>query len=82
MAEMQCRWVCEIFKGRLSLPSPSSMLAHMQSDAAVVRKRFYGSARHSVQRDTFEVPLTDFLGLVTGRFDYQVHMNTPPIAVP
>jgi hypothetical protein len=41
-----------------------------------------GFALESVQRDTFEVPLADFLGLVTGRFDYQVHMNTPPIAVP
>ena len=64
MAEMQSRWACEIFKGRLSLPSPSSMLAHMQSDAAAVRKRFYGSARHSVQRDTF--PYNDSLAAAIG----------------
>ncbi len=64
MAEMQSRWACQIFKGRLSLPSPSSMLAHMQSDAAAVRKRFYGSARHSVQRDTF--PYNDSLAAAIG----------------
>ena len=64
MAEMQSRWACEIFKGRLSLPSPSAMIAHMQSDAAAVRKRFYGSARHSVQRDTF--PYNDCLAAAIG----------------
>jgi hypothetical protein len=64
MAEMQSRWSCEIFKGRLSLPPPSSMLAQMQSDAAAVRKRFYGSARHSVQRDTF--PYNDSLAAAMG----------------
>jgi dimethylaniline monooxygenase (N-oxide forming) len=64
MAEMQSRWACEIFKGHLSLPPPSSMLAQMQSDAAAVRKRFYGSARHSVQRDTF--PYNDSLASAMG----------------
>jgi hypothetical protein len=64
MAEMQSRWACEIFSRRLSLPSPSSMIAQMQSDAAAVHKRFYGSARHSVQRDTF--PYNDRLAAAMG----------------
>ena len=64
MAEMQCRWACEIFARRLSLPSPSSMIAQMQADASAVRKRFHGSARHSVQRDTF--PYNDALAAAIG----------------
>jgi hypothetical protein len=64
MAEMQCRWACEIFARRLSLPSSSAMFSRIQSDAAIVRKRFYGSARHSVQRDTF--PYNDTLASEIG----------------
>ena len=64
MAEMQCRWACEIFARRLSLPSPSSMILQMQADATAVRKRFHGSARHSVQRDTF--PYNDALAAAIG----------------
>ena len=64
MAEMQCRWACEIFARRLSLPSPSVMAAQMQADAAAVRRRFHGSARHSVQRDTF--PYNDSLAAAIG----------------
>lgn len=64
MAEMQCRWACEIFAGRLSLPPAPSMIAQMDKDAAAVRKRFYGSARHSVQRDTF--PYNDGLAEAIG----------------
>lgn len=64
MAEMQCRWACEIFARRVSLPPPSSMIARMRADAAAVRRRFYGSARHSVQRDTF--PYNDALAAEIG----------------
>jgi hypothetical protein len=40
------------------------MTAAIQADAAAVCRRFYGSARHSVQRDTF--PYNDTLAAEIG----------------
>ena len=40
-----------------------------------------GFAFDSVQRDTFEMPIVELLGLITGKWDYQVHMNSTPTSV-
>jgi hypothetical protein len=40
------------------------MIARVRADAAAIRRRFYGSARHSVQRDTF--PYNDVLAAEIG----------------
>ena len=56
IAEEQAKWVADLLAGRYVLPSREEMLADMRRERARNDKRFYRSARH-----TMEIDFADYL---------------------
>jgi cation diffusion facilitator CzcD-associated flavoprotein CzcO len=51
LAEAQGKWIASYLRGDYALPSPTAMRAEMAQDAAVMRKRYVASKRHTIQVD-------------------------------
>ncbi|XP_072034242.1 flavin-containing monooxygenase 5-like [Amphiura filiformis] len=51
MAETQARWFAELCRGTIRLPSKRSMENDLKSEQEMGRKRYFASARHTIQRD-------------------------------
>ncbi|XP_070539185.1 flavin-containing monooxygenase 5-like isoform X2 [Ptychodera flava] len=51
MSETQARWQVELCKGKVKLPSKSAMLSGIKADQESCDKRYYASARHTIQKD-------------------------------
>lgn len=52
ISEMQARWLVELLKGRVELPSPEKMRERIDADARYLRERYVRSPRHTIQRGT------------------------------
>uniref|UniRef100_H2ZGS1 Flavin-containing monooxygenase n=1 Tax=Ciona savignyi TaxID=51511 RepID=H2ZGS1_CIOSA len=52
ISEMQCRWACRVFKGRLNdLPRPEVMDQSIDEQTSNMAALFYKSPRHTIQAD-------------------------------
>lgn len=51
IGEMQIRWVVQVFKKKLSLPSEREMREDIEKQLQKMRKRYYNSKRHTIQVD-------------------------------
>jgi cation diffusion facilitator CzcD-associated flavoprotein CzcO len=51
LAEAQSAWVCDHITGRYALPSRAAMLADIERERAVMRRRYVASKRHTMQVD-------------------------------
>jgi dimethylaniline monooxygenase (N-oxide forming) len=53
LAEVQAKWVAQLLTGKSKLPSKENMLRTIKADKAAMRKRYFNSARHTVQVDFY-----------------------------
>ncbi len=53
LAELQGKWIGELLTGRCALPSAEEMRDAIDADQRWLRKRFVGTARHTVQVDHY-----------------------------
>eukprot|EP00732_Lithocolla_globosa_P003313 Lithocolla_globosa_v1_NODE_2601_length_1938_cov_11.432820.p1 type:complete len:515 gc:universal NODE_2601_length_1938_cov_11.432820:338-1882(+) len=51
MSEIQARWLAQLHKNKLQLPSPEKMKSKILSDGKAVSSRYSKSSRHTIQRD-------------------------------
>lgn len=51
IAELQGRWVTQVFKGKKVLPSKSEMIAEIAKNQEELAKRYVESQRHTIQVD-------------------------------
>jgi len=51
MSEMQARWFSALCRGKTSLPEPTQMQEEMKQEKRESDKRWYHSARHTIQKD-------------------------------
>ncbi|XP_064638632.1 flavin-containing monooxygenase 5-like isoform X2 [Lineus longissimus] len=51
MSEIQARWFVELCRGKIKLPSKKEMEENIDSELQEVSKRYFKSARHTIQRD-------------------------------
>lgn len=54
IAELQSRWYAQLMAGNLKLPSQSQMEADIDYKLDCMKKRYYGSVRHTIQVDWVE----------------------------
>uniref|UniRef100_H2ZGS4 Flavin-containing monooxygenase n=1 Tax=Ciona savignyi TaxID=51511 RepID=H2ZGS4_CIOSA len=63
ISEMQCRWACRVFKGRLNdLPRPEVMDQSIDEQTSNMAALFYKSPRHTIQKTHNILVLYSFLG--------------------
>lgn len=64
MSETQARWFAELIKGHCHLPIKSAMIENMKNEEIETRKRYYHSARHTIQRDpiVYNDEISSFFG--------------------
>lgn len=51
IAELQCRYAMQVFKGEKTLPSPANMWADIKRRRSVMRGRYVNTQRHTIQVD-------------------------------
>lgn len=51
LSEAQGRWIAELLRGRLALPSPASMRHQSEREDRRQKGRFYASSRHTMEVD-------------------------------
>uniref|UniRef100_A0A8C5L2Z2 Flavin-containing monooxygenase 5 n=1 Tax=Jaculus jaculus TaxID=51337 RepID=A0A8C5L2Z2_JACJA len=65
IAELQGRWVTQVFKGLKTLPSQSEMMAEINKTQEEMAKRYVDSQRHTIQGDYVDTmeELADLVGV-------------------
>jgi cation diffusion facilitator CzcD-associated flavoprotein CzcO len=53
VAELQAKWVADLFEGRAALPDPHGMKEEIVREEAAMRKRYVASTRHTIQVDYY-----------------------------
>lgn len=64
IAELQARWYAQLMAGNVKLPSENDMNADIDFKLENMRKRYYGSTRHTIQVDW--IPFLDELAELVG----------------
>lgn len=74
IAELQCRYAMQVFKGDKTLPSPAAMWADIERRRSVMRGRYVNTQRHTIQVDyiTFLDEMASKVGCKPNIFWYLV----------